>query len=74
MSSWATGVRRWSFTGDIAGDSVARVGTVNLSVPDTLGALHFDFRLAFGATDDGPGGQVTNGYTTAVTVAPDTPG
>ena len=43
---------------------------VNLSVPDTLGALHFDFRLAFGASDDGPGEVITNGYTTAVTVPP----
>ena len=68
-ASWASGVRRWKFAGDIEPDSVAKVGTVTLSVPDTLGALHFDYRLAFGASEGGPGEVITNGYTTAVTVA-----
>jgi beta-mannosidase len=70
IASWASGVRRWKFTGDIEPDSVAKVGTVTLSVPDTLGALHFDYRLAFGASEGGPGEVITNGYTTAVTVPP----
>jgi beta-mannosidase len=71
VTSWARGVRRWRFAGEIDPDSVAKVGTINLSVPDTLGALHVDFRLSF--DDDGHRQVITNGYTTAVTVPPEFP-
>ena len=41
---------------------MAKVGTINLSVPDTLGALHVDLTLTSGDI------KARNHYSTAVTV------
>jgi beta-mannosidase len=59
---WAGGRRRWRFGGDVAADSCAKVGTVRLSVPDTLGTLTFHFTLTAGPVTS------TNSYRTVVTV------
>jgi beta-mannosidase len=59
---WAGGHRRWRFGGEVAADSVAKVGTVRLSVPDTLGTLTFHFTLTAGPVTS------TNTYRTVVTV------
>ncbi|MEJ7801563.1 MAG: hypothetical protein WKF60_13650, partial [Ilumatobacter sp.] len=64
-ASWPGGNRRWRFGGEVESDSVARVGSVAMDVPDTLGALSFDLVL----TADGL--IQTNHYSTAVTVLPD---
>jgi beta-mannosidase len=64
-ASWSGGTRRWRFGGDVDDDTVARVGSITLDVPDTLGALTFDLVL----TADGL--NQTNHYSTAVTVLPD---
>ncbi len=64
-ASWPGGNRRWRFGGEVESDSVARVGSVAMDVPDTLGALSFDLVLT---ADDL---IQTNHYSTAVTVLPD---
>ncbi len=61
VASWAGGERRWEFEGDVEADAVARVGTVELTVPDTLGALVFDLELHAGDA------SATNRYRSAVT-------
>ena len=60
---WAGGIQRWRFVGDIPPDDCVKVGTIELSVPATLGALRLQLELS-------PLG-VTNAYTTAVTVVAD---
>lgn len=62
---WAGGEQRWRFGGDVPSDSCVRVGTLELAVPETLGALTFDLTLTAGDI------TATNHYTTAVTVVPE---
>lgn len=64
-ASWSGGSTRWRFGGSVEADSVARVGTIALDVPDTLGILRFDLVLS------GHDLLQTNHYSTAVTVLPD---
>ena len=64
-ASWSGGSSRWRFGGGVDADSVTRVGTIALDVPDTLGILRFNLVL----TADGL--LQTNHYSTAVTVIPD---
>jgi beta-mannosidase len=64
VASWAGGSRRWRFGGTIGADECTRVGTISMSVPDTLGALTIDLVL----TADGV--VQTNRYSTAVTHVP----
>ncbi len=63
MFDWAAGSHRVAFAGEIPPDSCVKVGTVELVVPETLGALRLDLALS-------PLG-VNNSYTTAVTVVAD---
>jgi beta-mannosidase len=62
---WAGGARNWRFGGDAPADSCVRVGTIDLTVPDTLGALSIDLSMVL------PDRIVTNHYSTAVTLLPD---
>jgi beta-mannosidase len=64
-ASWAGGSRRWRFGGDVGADSVVRVGTLAMTVPDTLGTLRFDLRLTAGPVTS------HNHYRTVVTVRPE---
>ena len=64
-ATWSGGSRRWRFGGDVGADTVARVGTVSLAVPDTLGVLRFDLILS------ADGLFQTNHYSTAITLVPD---
>ncbi len=61
---WAGGERSWRFGGGAPADDCARVGTIELEVPDTLGALVIDLTLTAGDV------VATNRYSTAVTVVP----
>ena len=61
-ASWPGGSRRWRFGGDAGADSVEKVGTINLDVPATLGALRLDLRLADQTTEIS-----TNAYRSAIT-------
>ncbi len=63
-ASWSGGSRRWRFGGDVGPDECARVGTVTLEVPDTLGALNVDLILTAGDLIQ------TNHYRTVITVPP----
>ncbi|MGA9277873.1 glycoside hydrolase family 2 protein [Ilumatobacter sp.] len=67
VARWAGGSKRWTFGGSVEADDVAKVGTVELTVPDTLGELSFEVV----ATD--PDGSVltTNRARTAITLPPD---
>ena len=47
-ATWAGGRRRWRFGGDVPADACVKVGTLHLSVPDTLGTLQFRFTLTAG--------------------------
>jgi beta-mannosidase len=62
VATWAGGQRRWRFGGDVDADDVTRVGRVEMSVPETLGALSFELSLT------AEGIATTNRYSTAVTV------
>ena len=62
VASWAGGERRWRFGGVIPADECVKVGTIALSIPDTLGALTIDLTLTAGAI------KARNHYSTAVTV------
>jgi len=64
VARWPGGRRRWRFGGGVGADDVAYVGTIDLVVPDTLGALSFDLRLDAGDI------VATNHYSTAVTTPP----
>jgi beta-mannosidase len=64
-ASWASGTRRWRFGGACGPDECVKVGTLELTVPETLGALTFDLALT---ADDV---HVTNHYASVVTVAPE---
>ena len=45
VASWGGGERRWRFGGVIPADDCVKVGTIALSIPDTLGALTIDLTL-----------------------------
>jgi beta-mannosidase len=62
---WPSGSRRWRFGGSVGADECVRVGTIELDVPDTLGALTFDLTLTAGEI------SATNHYASAVTVVPE---
>jgi beta-mannosidase len=62
VASWAGGERRWRFGGVVPADECVKVGTISLSIPDTLGALTIDLTLTAGDI------KATNRYSTAVTV------
>ena len=62
---WAGGEQLWKFGGDVPADDCVRVGTIELEVPETLGALTFDLTLTAGDI------TAKNRYTTAVTVVPE---
>jgi beta-mannosidase len=62
VASWAGGERRWRFGGVVPADECVKVGTISLSIPETLGALTIDLALTAGAV------KATNRYSTAVTV------
>ena len=67
-ASWPGGQQRWRFGGSVDADDVARVGTIELEVPDTLGALNIELTLTAG---DQP---IVNRYTSAITMRPHRPG
>ena len=62
VASWAGGERRWRFGGAVPADECVKVGTIALSIPDTLGALTIDLTLTAGDI------KARNHYSTAVTV------
>ena len=64
VARWPGGTRRWRFGGDVGADDVAYVGTIDMEVPDTLGALVFDLTLAADDID------ATNHYSAAITSLP----
>ncbi|WP_133870119.1 glycoside hydrolase family 2 protein [Ilumatobacter fluminis] len=64
-ASWPGGSRRWRFAGDADADAVEKVGTIDLDVPATLGALRLD--LALTHPDDGQ--VATNAYRSAITTS-----
>lgn len=47
-ATWQGGSRRWRFGGEVAADDVARVGTIELEVPDAPGPLTIELSLAAG--------------------------
>ena len=64
---WAGGSQSWAFGGPVEADDVAKVGRVQLRVPDTLGELSIS--LVAVETDGRP--LARNRYTTAITLPPD---
>ena len=64
VASWAGGEQRWRFGGPVGADDVVKVGTVDLTVPDTLGELSIELTMTAGDTVS------HNRYTTAVTLRP----
>jgi beta-mannosidase len=64
-ATWASGTRRWRFGGACGPDECVKVGAVELTVPETLGALTFDLALTAGDV------RVANHYASVVTVAPE---
>jgi beta-mannosidase len=64
VAAWPGGERRWRFGGDAGADDVVKVGTIDLEVPVTLGALTFDLTLT---ADDV---HATNHYAAAITSVP----
>lgn len=64
VARWAGGSRRWRFGGGVGADDCVRVGTLDMDVPETLGALNLELSLA------ADGVSATNRYSSAVTVVP----
>ncbi len=60
---WAGGRREWTFGGPTEADDVVKVGTVEMTVPDTLGELAIEL-----VATDGDRVIAGNRYTTAVVV------
>jgi beta-mannosidase len=65
VARWAGGEQRWRFGGAIGADECVKVGRIEFSVPDTLGALTFDLTLTAGPV------HAVNHYSTVVTVVPE---
>lgn len=66
VASWAGGEKRWTFAGPVEADEVVKVGTVDLTIPSTLGELAVELV----ATESGGRPLAGNRYTTAVTLPP----
>ncbi len=64
VASWPGGERRWRFGGDCGPDDVVKVGTIDIEVPATLGALTIDLVLS------GEGVHATNHYGAVITAVP----
>jgi beta-mannosidase len=64
VARWPGGTQRWRFGGEIGADDVGYVGTIDVEVPDTLGALAFDLTLI------AAGVSATNHYSSAITSSP----
>lgn len=65
-ASWAGGSKQWTLRGSVDADAVAHVGSIDLTVPDTLGELSIEV-LATGS--DGAA-IAANRVATAVTLPP----
>jgi beta-mannosidase len=52
--SWVGGGQRWRFAGDVAADSVQRVGTLSIEVPGAPGLLELRITLTGDGVPDGP--------------------
>ena len=52
--TWDGGEQRWRFGGTVEADSVIRVGTLPLEVPDAPGPIHLELRLTSDGIDGGP--------------------
>ncbi len=64
-ATWAGGEQRRRFGGPVPADDVVKVGTIVLTVPDTLGELAIDLRMTAGDH------RSSNRYTTAVVLPPE---
>ena len=62
VARWGGGERGWRFGGAVPADECVKVGTIELSIPDTLGALTIELTLTAGDI------KAKNRYSTAVTV------
>jgi beta-mannosidase len=58
--SWGDGRASWEFGGDVAADSCARIGVVQLVAPDAAGPLVLDLDLSW------PGGKAHNQYVSRI--------
>ena len=65
VATWPGGERRWRFGGDVGADECVKVGTLELDVPDTLGALMLALSLSAGDL------TAANHYSSAITVVPE---
>jgi len=66
-ATWAGDRQTWTFGGPVDADDVVQVGTIDLTVPDTLGEVLIEL-----AAIDADGHQLaSNRYTTAVTLPPE---
>ncbi|QXC60424.1 hypothetical protein KSP35_19160 [Aquihabitans sp. G128] len=52
--TWADGEQRWRFGGDVEADSVVRVGTLPIEVPERPGPVALEVTLAGDGVPDGP--------------------
>jgi beta-mannosidase len=64
-ASWAGGQLDWTFGGPVEADDVVKVGTLTMTVPDTLGELAIEL-----VAKDGDRVIAGNRYTTAVVLPP----
>ena len=51
---WSGGEQRWRFGGEVGADTVVRVGTLPIEVPDAPGPLTLDLRLVGDGVPQGP--------------------
>ena len=65
-ANWAGGSMRWTFGGPTEADDVVKVGTLQMTVPDTLGELAIEL-----VAKDGDRVITGNRYTTAVVLPPE---
>lgn len=65
-AKWAGGSTRWTLSGSVDADDVAHIGTIELTVPDTLGELSVEVL----ATGDDGAALAANRTTTAITLPP----
>lgn len=65
-ASWAGGSATWTFGGPVESDDVVKVGTVEMTIPDTLGELAVEI-----VATNGDRVIAGNRYTTAVTLPPE---
>lgn len=65
-ASWAGGSASWTFAGPVESDDVVKVGTLQMTVPETLGELAIEL-----VARDGEVVIAGNRYTTAVTLPPE---